>query len=969
MINKRHCRRTGRPDARIWAVLIGSLILIRASAQTVSTRPIKDCVTLAEKGRPAPLVVSTEDFPGVLRVAQILQSDIESVTGGKPEIITGTDFKAGDAIIIGTLGKSPLIDELVRRGKISTDEITGKWECTLTEVVKKPMPGVDRALVIAGSDKRGTMYGMFSLSKEIGVSPWVWWADVPSRKNPDLYVISRRTISGEPAVKYRGIFLNDEEPALGRWAVEKYGGFNAQFYEHVFELILRLKGNFLWPAMWWAAFSTDDPVNPVLADEMGIVMSTSHHEPMMRAHAEWRAAGKGAWNYETNAEELRRFWTEGIERMNGHESIVTLAMRGDGDMAMSEDTNIALLEKIVRDQRTIITSITGRDITETPQVWALYKEVQDYYDKGMRVPDDVTLLLCDDNWGNVRRLPKPDDPPRQGGYGMYYHFDFVGGPRSYKWLNVNPLARIWEQMHLCYRLGVDRIWLVNVGDLKPMELPISFFLDYAWNPDAIPAEQLPAYIRGWAGQQFGPEHAGEIADILTQYPKFNRRRTPELLSQDTYSLIHYREWETVVTDYLTLLEKAEKINRFIPAESKDAYYQLVLHPVQACANLNAMYMAVAENYQAAEQGRASADSLADRVKILYEKDAEITHYYNKVLAGGKWDNMMNQTHIGYTYWQQPEKNKMPQVKRIRLPETADMGVAVEGSGSWWPGSTDPCRLPEFDVFNRQEYHVELFNRGSVPFEYTIKTDADWLTVSPDHGKIDTETRIRAIVDWDRVPEGRSEAAVIIYGPGESVVRITAPVHKPSAPKPAAVTGFVESNGVVSMEAGHFTDAVETGGIRWLCIPDMGRTLSGMTPMPVTASRQVPGENCPRLDYRMHLFSQGDVDVRVFVCPTQNYNDTDGLNYAVSFDDEPPRMINIHVNDTIPDWKYPETWNTAVSTSIKIMTSRHHIAQAGPHVLKLWMVDPGIVFQKIVVDAGGMKPCYLGPPESYFRVAE
>jgi len=941
----------------------------RIRAGEASSAESSDSFIVCADHQPVPLVCSTEDYPGVARVLQYFQSDIEQVTGIKPEILNSILPETKKAIIIGTLGKSPLIDRLSENGKIQTGDIEGKWESTLIQVVNNPAKGLDQALVIAGSDKRGTIYGMFDISSEIGVSPWTWWADVPVKQRADVSVQGGRRILGEPKVKYRGIFLNDEEPALGRWAVENYGGFNAQFYEKVFELILRLKGNFLWPAMWWAAFNANDPENPRLADELGIVMSTSHHEPMMRAHAEWRPYGGGAWNYETNAEQLRKFWKEGIERMGNYESVVTLAMRGDGDMAMSEGTNIALLETIVEDQREILADVTGRDVTTIPQVWALYKEVQDYYDKGMRVPDDVTLLLCDDNWGNVRRLPRPGDPKRAGGYGMYYHFDFVGGPVSYKWLNTNPLARIWEQMHLCYQHGVDRIWLVNVGDLKPMEFPISFFLDYAWNPDALPAEQLPDYTRQWAEQQFGSEYASEIADILTQYTKFNGRRTPEMLKPDTYSLIHYREAERIVAEYNQLAEKASRISQQLPESCHDAFYQLVLHPVTACANLNELYLTVGKNRLYAEQGRAATNDLADRAEALFEKDAEITRYYHTTLADGKWNNMMNQTHIGYTSWNDPPVNIMPEVRRIESRPEAEMGLAIEGSVSWWPDEKEKPVLPEFNKYTQDPHYFEIFNRGEGAITYQASSKAPWLIISPAKATVEKERRIWVRVDWEKAPQGTQHASIEIQGPSVDPMEVQIVAHNPQWPKRDTVQGFVESEGVVSMEAEHFSRAVHSQEIRWLRIPDMGRTLSGITVMPVTAGRVHPGDASPRLEYDMHFFSAGEVEVQVFVSPTQDYNDTGGLHYGISFDDDPVQMVNIHVNDTIPDWKYPATWNEAVGNSIKVLSSTHRIEKPGPHVLKYWMADPGIVLQKIVVNAGGLKPSYLGPPESYYRYEE
>ncbi|HEY1200234.1 MAG TPA: glycosyl hydrolase 115 family protein, partial [Niastella sp.] len=429
-----------------------------------------------------PIYVDATDHWLVQKAAALLQADLEKVTGKKPTVSNTLAQKTKNIIIIGSLDQSAIIKQLVQTNKLSTDSIKGKWEAFQIMAIPTPYPGVDNALVIVGNDKRGTAYGVFELSKQLGVSPWYWWADVPVKTKKECWYKSSIKQYQQPGVTYRGIFLNDEAPALSQWSKATFGGFNHLFYEKVFELLLRCKANYLWPAMWGNAFYDDDSLNAVVADQYGIVIGTSHHEPMLRAHDEWRRYGKGKWNYDSNEARLKQFWETGMRRKRSYESIVTVGMRGDGDEPMSEQSNISLLERIVADQRTIIANVTGKDATATPQLWALYKEVQDYYDKGMRVPDDITLLLCDDNWGNIRKLPKRNAPARSGGYGIYYHFDYVGGPRNYKWINTNNLPRIWEQMHLAHEYGVDRIWIVNVGDLKPMELPVSFFLDYAWSP-------------------------------------------------------------------------------------------------------------------------------------------------------------------------------------------------------------------------------------------------------------------------------------------------------------------------------------------------------------------------------------------------------------------------------------------------------------------------------------------------------
>jgi Glycosyl hydrolase family 115/Gylcosyl hydrolase family 115 C-terminal domain len=965
-----------RPCA-IFSVLLFSLLTAASSfsqsisdnhdASYVSIQKRNGYFTLSSSGISAPIYISGKDFQGVIRAARDLQSDINRVTNAEPSIVFDSvslrsqeKFLGTEIVIVGTLGMDPMIDSLVAHKKIDASLIAGQWEAYLIQTIQKPMPGVERALVIAGSDKRGTIYGIYDLSAHIGVSPWYWWADVPVRHESKLYIRSPLLLHDKPAVKYRGIFINDEAPALSGWAREKFGGFNSKFYQHVFELILRLRGNYLWPAMWGSAFDVDDTLNPILANEYGIVMGTSHAEPMMRANDEWRRFGTGPWNYQTNDSVLRNFWREGIKRMDSYESIVTIGMRGNGDMPMSREANVSLLEKIVQDQRNIIADVTGKNPADVPQDWALYKEVQEYYEKGMRVPDDVTLLLCDDNWGNIRMLPKLGDTLRSGGYGIYYHFDYVGGPRNYKWLNTNQIERTWEQMHLAYNYGVKRIWIVNVGDIKPMELPISFFLDYAWDPDQWPAARLPDYYIEWARQQFGNDHSKEIAEILAAYTRYNSRRKPELLSPDTYSLENYREAETVVADYAAVAKKAQQIYNDLPVNYKPAFYQLVLYPVLACSNLNDLYVTVAKNRLYALQGRAVTNSLAQRAEELFAKDSSLSYYYNHTMEDGRWDHMMDQTHIGYTYWQEPPKNVMPEVKYIEVPAVASMGIAIEGSDRWWPQNSSNIILPPFDPYNKQSYYIEIFNRGKNPFHYSITTKSSWLHVQPSEGKIETEKRLWVSVDWKKIPTGQLRIPIEITGPNKSISTVSAVINNPSFPKPNQVRGFVEGDGYVSIEAEHYSRAVAQPPFSWLVIPNLGRTLSAITIMPVTASPFTPGGNSPHLEYPMYLFDKGDVTVKAYISPTLNFHDTIGLRYGISFDNQPPQIITINADNS------NQTWEKWVSNNINMTISHHVLDSPGEHVLKFWAVDPAVVLQKLVVDCGGVKSSYLGPPESFYR---
>lgn len=809
----------------------------------VTTNKESECFALTEQGVTVPLLIDSADFIGVHRAATNLQLDFKAVTGTQVLSFSYLPAQKKSLLIIGTLGKSKFIDQLLQKGLLDKNELTGKREKFLIKTVVNPLQGVQEALVIAGSDMRGTIYGIYELSQQIGVSPWYYWADVPVRKSENLFVKNGKYTAGEPAVRYRGIFLNDEAPALSGWSKATFGGFNHQFYEKVFELILRLKGNFLWPAMWGSAFYDDDPENGKLANEMGIVIGTSHHEPMGKAHAEWQKYGSGKWDYSKNENVLKDFWQKGFERQKNYETVVTLGMRGDGDEPMSEDSNIKLLEKIVKDQRSIIKKVSGKKITETPQVWALYKEVQDYYDKGMRVPDDVTLLLCDDNWGNVRKLPDLNAKPHKGGYGMYYHFDYVGGPRNYKWINVSQVQRIWEQMNLTYSHGVDRIWIVNVGDLKPMEYPISFFLDMAWNPNQFNAQNLVQHTEKWCAEQFGEKYAKESARIINLYTKYNRRVTPELLNDTTYSLKNYNEFETVTNDYRTLALDAFRLYQQIPGNAKDAFDQLVLYPVDASSNLYEMYFAVAKNKELAKENNPEANRWADKVKECYDRDSLLTVHYNTEIAGGKWAHMMDQIRIGYTYWQQPKNRVMPKVIRV-----------------------------------------------------------------------------------------------------ENGTRVKTPV------------ACTYDNRYISVEAEHFSRKNETKSIHWEIIPDLGKTLSGITTFPQNAYPKA--SDMVYLEYDLNFETTGEFPLHILVSPTLNFNANKGLRYAVSFDGAEEQIVNINEKYDI---RQMEKWQ---ANSINETITRHKIETTGKHILRFRALEPGIVLQKIMVDLGGLKKSYLGAPERY-----
>jgi hypothetical protein len=960
--------------ALLWLALAGRGLAL-GELQYVETRPQAGDFPICQGAAVAALAVDTNDFAGVLRAAADLRSDIARVTGRTPEL-NGPQAGA-NVILIGTLGKSAVLDELIRQRKIDVSAIAGQWESFLVQVVSRPLPGIESALVICGSDKRGTIYGIYDLSEQMGVSPWYFWADVPVKHHGEIFVRTGTFTQGPPTVKYRGIFLNDEAPDLTDWVRAKFGeapghpgaaNYGPGFYTNLFEVMLRLRANYLWPAMWNNAFNEDDTNNPALADEYGIVMGTSHQEPMLRAQKEWdRGPGRklGNWNYNLTNQQpaLQAFWRDGIRRNRAFESIITLGLRAENDSGTPIGRD--LTEQIVQIQRGILADEINPDLAKVPQLWCLYKEVQEFYNQGLRVPDDVTMLWAEDNWGNVRRLPGPDERARSGGAGVYYHFDYHGGPRNYQWINSSPIPKVWDQMELAKQYGADRIWMVNVGHFKGCEFPLEFFMRLGWDTTRWTNENLDEYTRLWAEREFGPEHAREIADILSAYAKFNGRRKPELLDANTYSLVNYGEFERVVADYAAISARAEAVSAQLPPASRAAFFELAGFPARAGAQLNAMYLAAAKNALYARQGRASANDYAAQTRELFAAQTNLTFEFNHTLAGGKWNHFMDQPHIGYKSWdsQRPDNLDAVHLVETTVPDAAAMGVAAADSET--AATNGEIALPPFDVFNQQRCGLDVFNQGRTPFAFTATADAPWIILSETAGTVAKDQRLWITLDWGKVPAGTSAGAIKLAGTDRTVtVKISA--FAPAEPARDAVRGFVEGDGCVSIEAEHFTRKTDAGANRWLKIPDYGHTLSAMRADAPAYAEASPGKDSPCLEYQMYLFNAGAVKVDATVGATLNFIHGRALRYAVSFDDEAPQTITI-VPANFSAGNGNHEWEESVKNNGRQVESIHTLAAPGYHTLKIWMVDPAVVVEKIVVNTGGVKPSYLGPPESFHRL--
>jgi Alpha-glucuronidase len=937
----------------------------------ITEKADKGSFALVRNHAAATLVVDAADHKGVVRAAGDLQADVERVTGVKPQIVHAP--AGANVVLIGTVGKSAVIDALVKAGKLNVDAIKGKWESFLIATVADPLPGVKQALVIAGSDKRGTIYGIYEVSEQIGVSPWYWWADVPVRHRAALSILSGTYVQGPPAVKYRGIFINDEAPAFTGWAKEKFGGLNSKMYTHVFELILRLRGNYLWPAMWDNAFNEDDPENPRLADEYGVVMGTSHHEPMMRSYQEWmhRKAhlGNGEWNYASNKPAIQQFFREGIENGKNYEAIVTMGMRGENDVSMAStgsfESDKAQLEQIIADQRQILRDVTGKDPKEIPQLWALFSEVLKYYDAGMKVPDDVTILFPDDNVGDIRRLPTAAEAKRSGGAGIYYHMDMHGGPYSYQWLNSNPLPKIWDQMSLAYRYGADRIWIVNIGDIKPLEVPIEYFLRLGWNPDEMSKDRIADWTKAWARREFGPEHAGEIADIVAKYGKYNGWRKPEQMRPETYSVLNYREAERVEAAWKDLIARAEAIGAKLPPEAQDAYYQLVLHPVKACGNVVLMNIAAGRNHVFAAQGRASTNDEAALVHDLFVKDQELTDYFNHKLGGGRWDHMMDQTHQGYTDWYPPLVNVSPAVSQVLPAKASLFAIAVEGRPQSWPGFWLPPEFKPIDSLSRRATYFEIYPYGSEPVQVSYKADQPWIALTETKafsaGKYDR--RVVVDIDWKKAPAGQASGFIAVTD-GKQTIRIKVTAIKATAQQEKEARGaFGGLTGPIAIAAPQANRNIPASGAKWEAIPDYGRGRAAMEVFPVTAASIKPGEAAPRLEYDIYLAKPGTYHVDVVTGPTLDFHADNNLGLAVSLDAGAPDVRYVFTPETrTSETSGGKAFQENALNNARTMHFTVTADRAGRHVLKLGMIDPAIVVQKIIVHDGDLPASYFGPPE-------
>ena len=970
-------------------LMLSALVAVSAGHAQVAVHEkspeTKYAFTLASPRQTAAILYDASDAAVVKRAAELFAADVEAVTGRRPQVTSATG-ETGPAVIVGTVGGSALIRRLSEAGKIDTAPLEGAWERYLIQTVANPLPGIRKALVIAGSDRRGAAYGLFTLSELIGVSPWYWWADVPVKKHAALHVDAPPTYSQTPSVRYRGIFLNDEDWGLTPWASQTFeperGNIGPRTYAKVCELLLRLKANYLAPAMHPVSTSFNQiPENKLVADTFAIVMGSTHCEPLLlNTASEWDTQTMGPWNYDKNKEGINRVLTQRVRENSPYENVYTLALRGLHDGAMSTTLpmheKVRMLQQALLDQRQILAENIDRPVETVPQAFTPYKEVLEIYSNGLELPDDVTIVWPDDNYGYMKRLSGVREQRRTGRSGVYYHVSYLGVPHSYLWFSTTPPSLMYEELRKAYDTTADRLWLLNCGDLKGSEMQVSLFLDMAWDIGRFTADNVVTYPARWLAGIFGEAYYDRLEAMTREHLRLAFPRKPEYmgwgyhwnrfdhnceqLTDTDFSFTNYDEAPRRLEAYRKLGARAEALLHEIGDEARPAFYQLVYYPLRGAELMNRMTLGGQRNRWYARQGRAATNAVRDEVQRCYDSLQVITRGYNSLL-GGKWNHMMSmrQNYDGVSaYFNLPHLATHDAAGAPRL--------ALQVAGEDVTGARAFHALPAFDNYLRRTYPVEIYNRGGGTLAWTAHASEPWVVLSKSAGKTADEERITVGIDWEKAPSGNAVPAQIVFRAGEQSEKVLVSLFNPTAPSRAELRGiYVENNGCVSIPAAGCHRVRENDRIKITAVEDLGIEGPALqlgdptAPLQIFRSRDVP---CAEYDF--YAFDAGSVDVYTYVLPTfplhadrdfrigENTN-TD-TKYSVQIDDGAlATPASSHVENA-------QVWFESVLRNCAVNKSTLHIDKPGRHTLRIRVGDPGIVLQKIVLDFGGMKRSYLGP---------
>jgi hypothetical protein len=994
---------------RMVLFMLASLIAAQASAQStafpasiLAENPTSADFQLVTRQNHASILIDDQDFPTVKLCAGLFRDDVERVTGYKPVLINNQTGTIPYCLIIGSIENSRIIKKLISSGKIDVSQVKGQWESCLTQTVDNPLPGIAKALVIAGSDRRGTAYGIFELSKQIGVSPWYFFADVPPVKRAELSVKAGTWILKSPSVQYRGIFINDEMWGLRPWALHTFApheglGIGPTTYSKIFELLLRLKANLLWPAMHQQTRPFNHyEQNKVVADQYAIIMGSSHIEPMLRnniAGAEWDTEFPGEpWDYLKNRDHIYKYWEDRVKANGKYDNMYTLGKRGKDDEP-GTDVTVPVLERILTDQRSILRKWVNKDVSKVPQVLIAYTEVLGLYNEGLKVPDDVTICWPDDNFGNIRQLPNAKEQQRSGGSGIYYHFQWLNGATTaYTWTCTTPLALTWSEMKKAYDYGAKKLWVVNVGDIKPAEMNIEYFMQMAWDISVWDHQNSDEFVTRWATREFGSENATAIADIMRRHYELGYARRPESmvlwngrenkLSWEWFNISDYDdEAQGRMDAYGHLIKQVDKIYESLPVEKKDAFFEMVVYNVKGTALQNIKVLNAQKSHVYGGQKRSSAASYAAKAQEAENEINRMIHHYNRelVTVGSKWDRMASLPGPWGGQWRQWD---MPPLSFYSGDGEPAMKAIAEGG--------DTANLPGFSVYNQDRGFIDLFNTGTGVIYWSSNVSEDWITLSETSGVISDEKRIWVSIDWKRAPKGPAGKGKVTFrwtssaenewtdwdqltdkqreafrkgditfiSPGKSC-EFDLSVFNPASPAPGEVKGFVESNGYISIEAEHFSRKTNGKGAGWTVIEGLGRTGNSVTVLPPTlASIISPDEiaaSSPELQYDLYTFTKGKATLQLNCIPSFPINSGYGLRVAVAIDDNKPQLVAYRKG------------NRSEMDNLMTLSTDLNFEAEGEHVLKIWMVDPGLVIDKLIINTGGARMSYLGPPDNSKRL--
>ena len=839
----------------------------------------------------------------------------------------------------------------------------------------------------------------------MGVSPWEWWADVTPNKKENIIISIQNEMSKKPSVKYRGVFLNDEDWGLQRWAALNFepetGDMGPKTYAKVFELLLRLRANTIWPAMHSSTKPFYSfPENKIVADHYAIVIGTSHAEPMLsNINTEWNHDTMGEYRYDTNSETIKNLFTKRVKETANFDGIYTTGMRGEHDSPMivgedDTDAQVNLLERVITDQRAILKKETKKEPNTIPQAFVPYKEVLNYYQNGLKLPEDITLVWTDDNYGYMRQLSNPEEQKRPGGAGVYYHTSYWGRPHDYLWLNSTNPVLMWEEMSKAYQFQSRDIWILNCGDIKPHEYNIELFLDMAWDMDNFEkSSSVKSHMNTWATREFGEDSAAEITNVLFENNRLAYIRRPEFMAwsqvepvtkagETELTQYHYGdEVSERIKSYQDIVDSTEKLYQNIDTNRKDAFFQLVYYPIIGAAKLNQKWLYNFKNKFTAQQGRQSANYFGEQSNVAFHRIEKETDYYNTKLQQGKWNHIMTMAPRFLPVFSKPA------MSQVDTKEKASLGLALEGYQMEVNHDIVNSYADVLPVFNRytdNKYFIDVFVKGNGEVNWEAKPKANWIKLSEEKGSLNTdlgktEKRIWVSIDWAKVPKGENKKeaplghdfqlippsfkvnSAIDFSSNGKTTRIGVSVYNPEFESLKNYNGFVEDKGFVSINAENFTREKEGKLAKWQVLEGIGYTNKVITPWPRDSESITDIEkiktNSAVLEYDFYTFNFGEVNVNLQAVPTHAPHAGIGVRCAVAIDDAEPVIVDFQT------FGRSETWKENVLKNATVKSVKQIVNTAGKHTLKIWMVDAGVMIDQVLIDLGGWKKSYAFPKET------